>query len=106
MISFEDFKKVDIRTAKVLEAQDHPQADKLLILKIDVGGETKQIVAGIKGQYAKEDLLNKDIVIVNNLEPAIIRGEESNGMLLAAKDEGVISLLIPDKKVKSGSLVR
>ncbi len=106
MISFEDFKKVDIRTAKVLEAQDHPQADKLLILKIDVGGETKQIVAGIKGQYAKDDLLNKNIVIVNNLEPAIIRGEESNGMLLAAKDEGVISLLIPDKKVKSGSLVR
>jgi len=106
MISFEDFKKVDIRTAKVLEAQDHPQADKLLILKIDVGGEIKQIVAGIKGQYAKEELVNRDIVIVNNLDPAIIRGEESNGMLLAAQDEGVISLLSADKKVKSGSLVK
>ena len=106
MITFDDFKKVEIKTARVLDAQDHPNADKLLILKIEVGGEKKQIVAGIKGRYSREELLNKNIVIVNNLEPAVIRGEESNGMLLAAQDEGVISLLVPERKVKSGSLVK
>lgn len=106
MITFEEFKKLEIKTAKVLDVKDHPNADKLLILKIDVGGEKKQIVAGIKGQYSKEELFNKDIVIVNNLEPAVIRGEESNSMLLAAQDEGVISLLVPEKKVRSGSSVK
>ncbi len=106
MIGFEDFKKVDIRTAKVLEVKDHPNADKLLILKIEVGGEVKQVVAGIKGQYAKEDLLDKDIVVINNLEPAVIRGEESEAMALVAQDEGIMSLVVPDKKIKSGSLVK
>ena len=106
MIGFEDFKKVDIRTAKVLEVKDHPNADKLLILKIEVGGEVKQVVAGIKGQYAKEDLLDKDIVVINNLEPAVIRGEESEAMALVAQNEGIMSLVVPNKKIKSGSLVK
>jgi methionyl-tRNA synthetase len=106
MVSFEDFKKLEIKTAKILDVINHPNADKLFILKIDIGGEKKQIVAGIRKQYSKEELIGKDIVVVNNLEPIVIRGEESKGMLLAAQDENIISLLIPDKKIKSGSPVK
>jgi methionyl-tRNA synthetase len=106
MVSFEDFKKLDIRVAKVLEVNDHPNADKLLVLKIDTGEKQKQIVAGIKKFYNKQDLLGKQIVVLDNLEPAVLRGEASEGMLLAAQGEETISVLIPDKPVKQGSKVR
>ena len=99
MISFEDFKKLDLRVAEVLEAREHTGADKLHVLKIAIGDETKQIVAGIREQYSPDELVGKKIVIVNNLEPATIRGEESNGMLLAARgDEGPV-VLLPEKDV-------
>lgn len=103
MLSFEDFKKMDLRVAKVLEAAEHPNADKLYLLKIEIGDDTKQIVAGVREHYSEEDLVGKNIVVVNNLEPATIRGEESNGMLLAAKHEGVPVILMPEKDVPSGS---
>ncbi len=106
MVSFEDFKKLEIVTARVEEARDHPDASKLLILKINTGEITKEIVAGIKNYYSKEDLVGKNIVIINNLEPAIIRGIESSAMLLAAQDENGISVIIPDKPVKPGSKVK
>jgi methionyl-tRNA synthetase len=105
MVSFDDFKKLEIRTAKILEVKDHPNADKLLVLKIEVGDIQKQIIAGIKGHYENDDLIGKTIVVVDNLEPAVIRGEESNGMLLAVKDEQTLSLLIPDKPIKSGNRI-
>lgn len=104
-ITFEDFKKLDIVTAKIVEAGDHPNADKLYVLKIDLGGELRQIVAGIRQSYGKEELVGKNIVIVKNLQPAVIRGVESNGMLLAAKDEDTLALLIPERDVKAGSKI-
>jgi len=87
MIAFEDFAKVDLRVAKVVEAENHPNADRLLKLQLDDGsGEPRQICAGVKGYYEPSDLVGKHIVIVANLEPRTIRGEESRGMLLAASD--------------------
>jgi len=107
MIAFEDFKKMELKIATVKDVQDHPDADKLYVLKVEVAeGVTKQIVAGIKKHYSKEDLIDKQIVIVNNLEPAVLRGVESQGMLLAASDENGLSLICPEKKLISGSLVR
>ena len=106
MVSFEEFKKLDIRIAKVLEVKDHPKADRLLLLKIDTGEKQKQIVAGIKNFYKKEDLLTKQVVVVDNLEPVTLRGQPSEGMLLAAQNEQAISVLIPDRPIKEGSRVK
>ncbi len=105
-ISYADFARLDLRIATVLEARDHPNADKLLLLKIDVGGEQKQIVAGIRGHYAPEALVGRQIVVVNNLEPALLRGEESQGMLLAATDAGGVVLLGPDRACTPGATVK
>lgn len=108
MISIEDFLKIDLRVAEVKHAEPHPNADKLLILKIDAGDglEGRQIVAGIRSAYNPEDLIGKKIVIVNNLAPATLRGVESQGMLLAAKDDGHVVILTTEKDVKSGSKIQ
>ena len=103
MISFDQFKAMDMRIAKITAVDDHPNADKLYLLKVELGGTTKNIVAGIKQYYTKDELLNREIVIVNNLEPAIIRGVQSEGMLLATKDSEKLAILIPEKEVKTGS---
>jgi methionyl-tRNA synthetase len=96
-IQYDDFAKIELRVAKVLEARPHPNADKLLLLMIDVGEEQpKQIVAGIKAHYTPEQLVGKKIVVVNNLAPAMLRGESSNGMLLAATSGEKVILLTPD----------
>ncbi len=95
-ITYEDFAKVELRVAKVLEARPHPNADKLMLLQVSVGEETKQIVAGIRLHYTPEQLVGKNIVIVNNLAPAMLRGEASNGMLLAATSGEKVVLLTPD----------
>lgn len=95
-ITYEDFAKLELRVATVLEARLHPNADKLLLLQVDVGDQQKQIVAGIRAQYAPEQLVGKRIVIVNNLAPAMIRGEASNGMLLAATSGEKVILLAPE----------
>ena len=108
MISIEDFLKVDLRVAKVLHAEPHPNADKLLILKIDAGDgiEGRQIVAGIRNYYKPEDLIGKNIVIVNNLAPAVLRGIESHGMLLAAKEESNLTIITTEKDIKPGSKIQ
>ena len=96
-ISYDDFAKIELRVAKVIEARPHPNADKLLLLQIDVGEEgTKQIVAGIKQHYTPEALVGKLIIVVNNLAPAMIRGETSNGMLLAATSGDKVIVLTAD----------
>ncbi len=87
LITFDDFAKVQLRVARVLEAIDHPKADKLLVLKVDLGTEQRQIVAGIRGYHKPEDLVGKNIVIVANLQPRMMRGYESQGMLLAGSTE-------------------
>jgi len=104
-LPFKDFKKLDLRVAEIVEAKLHPNADKLLLLDIAVGGEVKQVVAGIRGQYEPADLKGRKVVVVNNLEPATIRGEISNGMILAASDGDKIILLQPDKACASGARV-
>ena len=78
----------------------------LYVLKVDTGSEEKQLIAGIKGSYTKEELTGKRVVIVNNLETATIRGEESQGMVLAASDDNGIVVITPDKDVALGSKVR
>jgi methionyl-tRNA synthetase len=104
-ISIEDFKKLELRTAKVLDAQEIPGADKLWRLLIDAGSEKKEIVAGIKPFYSRQALIGKNIILVNNLAKAIIRGVESSGMLLAAKEGSSLSLLTIDKELPPGSAI-
>lgn len=106
-ISFEDFAKVQLRVGRVLEAAEHPNADKLLVLKVDLGTEQRQIVAGIKAYYTPGDLVGKDIVIVANLAPRMMRGLESQGMLLAAStpDRSQVVVLTPQAAVPPGSTV-
>jgi methionyl-tRNA synthetase len=111
-ITFEDFAKVDLRVAKVLHAENHPSADKLFKLQLDDGsGTPRQICAGIRGYYKPEDLIGRSIIIVANLAPRAIRGEVSNGMLLAASDapkdsgERRVVILAPTGDVPPGSIV-
>jgi tRNA-binding protein len=107
LISYEDFAKLELRVARVLEARPHPNADRLLLLQVDAGDEQKQIVAGIRQHYTPEQLTGKLIVIVNNLQPAMLRGETSNGMLLAAtSDEKVIVLTVDDPSCVVGAKIK
>ena len=105
-VSYDDFAKLDLRVATVLAAKEHPNANKLLLLQIRVGEIEKQIVAGIRGHYQAGELVGRQIVIVNNLEPATIRGETSNGMLLAASADQAVVLLRPDRELPPGSPVK
>ena len=117
IIPFDEFAKVDLRVARIVQAENHPSADKLLRLQLDDGsGTPRQICAGIRGHYAPETLVGRLIIIVANLEPRKIRGEESRGMLLAASDmpkdaaaganaERKVILLRPDVEIAPGSIV-
>lgn len=107
-IAYDDFAKVELRVAKVLEARPHPNADKLMLLQLDLGeGESKQIVAGIRLHYTPEQLVGKKIVVVNNLQPAMLRGETSNGMLLAATSgEKVVLLTVDDPDCVVGAKIK
>jgi len=106
MVTFDEFKKLEIKTAKILEVDDHPDADKLYVVKVDLGGEQRQVVAGIKPSYSKEELVGMTVAVVANLEPATIRGVESAGMILAATDENGISVLTCHKPVAPGTIVK
>lgn len=106
MISLKQFQELDLRTAQILQVKPHPNADRLYVLEIQVGSERKQIVAGIKLHYSAEELVGKTIAVVNNLEPAQIRGIESHGMLLAANEGEKIVLLTPDRPIGSGVQIR
>ena len=106
-IKYDDFAKLDLRVATVLECMAHPNADKLLVLKIDLAGETRQICAGLRQHYAPEQLVGKQIIVVANLEPRPMRGEISQGMLLAATDPQTSRVIVigPAEGVSSGSKV-
>ena len=107
MATIDDFKRLELKIAEIKEVQDHPNADKLYIIIIDLGdNKHKQIVAGIKSSYQKEDLIGKQVVVVDNLEPAILRGVESEAMLLAASDENGICIIVPERQVRLGSTVK
>ena len=106
MLSFEEFKKIELKVAKIKEVTDHPTADKLYVIIIDLGDKTKQIVAGIKNSYKKEELVGKEIIVVDNLEPVILRGVKSQAMLLAASDLKGIAIIVPEREVAVGSMVK
>ena len=103
MISFAEFKNIELKVAQVVSVADHPNADKLYLLKINLGSEERQIVAGLKPYYKPEELLGRKIVVVANLEPAILRGEKSEAMLLAAQDGTSVVILVPERDVAPGS---
>ena len=117
IVTFEEFAKLDLRVARVVAAENHPNADKLLKLQLDDGsGVPRQICAGIRGQYTAEEMVGRLIIIVANLAPRKIRGEESRGMLLAASDlpkdaaaasgaERKVVILRPDTDIAPGSIV-
>lgn len=105
MISFEDFKKLDLRIVEIVDAAVHPNADKLFVVKFKLDGAEKQVVAGIRDYYKPEDLVGKKVVAITNLKAATIRGVESAGMILAARDDESLSVLVPDKEVKVESKI-
>ncbi|MBS3090018.1 methionine--tRNA ligase [Candidatus Pacearchaeota archaeon] len=107
-IPYEDFVKLDLRVGKIIKVEDHPQADKLYVLTVDLGEEKpRTIIAGLRLKYKKEDLNGKLGIFVANLEPAKLRGIESDGMILAAGDNyDSIVILKPEKEVKPGSKIR
>jgi len=107
-ITYDDFAKLELKVATIVEAKLHPNADKLLVLQVDLGGEKRQICAGIKAWYAPEQLVGKQVIVVANLEPRPLRGEISQGMLLAATDptSGKVVIITPSEAVAPGSGVK
>ena len=106
VIKFEEFKKLDLRIAKITEAEEVEGSEKLLKLEVDLGGEKRQLVAGIRQFYSPQDIIGREIVVVANLEPRKLMGIESQGMLLAADIEGRPVLLRPDEEVPPGNKIR
>ena len=105
-LTIDQFRAVELKVATVTAAEPHPNADRLLVLKVDLGGETRQIVAGIRAHYDPATLVGRQVVVVANLEPAKLRGVESQGMLLAAADGERTVLLGPEQAVAAGAVVR
>ena len=106
-ISFDEFCKVQLRVGRVVEAADHPNADRLLVLQVDLGDERRQLVAGVKGHYSAEQLVGRNIIVVTNLAPRKMRGLESQGMLLAAStaDHAQVVLLTTAEEIAPGTSV-
>jgi len=105
-INFEEFKKIHLRIVKIVSAEKVKGSEKLLKLEVDLGDEERQIIAGIGKFYQPEELIGREIVVIINLEPRTLMGLESQGMLLAANNEGEPVLLGPDKEVPVGTEIR
>ena len=105
-ISFDTFSQLDLRVGRITAAEVVEGADRLLRLEVDIGEEKRQLVAGIRGAYTPEELLGKQIVVVANLEPKILKGIESQGMLLCAQGLDGPVLLAPEREVPAGAVVR
>lgn len=106
VIQYDDFAKLELRVATILECRQHENADKLLILQIDLGTEQRQICAGLRNHYQPEELVGKQIVVVANLAPRQMRGQASQGMLMAATDtDGKVIIISPSQPVAAGSKV-
>jgi methionyl-tRNA synthetase len=105
-ITIDQFGAMDLRVGKVIEAIDHPKADKLYVLKVDVGDkEPRQIITGLRGHYRREDLVGRTIIVLCNLKPANMRGLTSNGMLLASEEGDEVILLTTERLASAGSRV-
>jgi methionine--tRNA ligase beta chain len=106
MITFSDFSKLELKIGTIKSAEKVEGSDKLMKLEIDLGDETRQLVAGVAEWYSPKDLKGKQIPVLANLEPKKFRGIESQGMILAAEHDGKAILLHPDSKVEPGSKIR
>lgn len=106
MVTIQDFQNFEIIVAQIKEVKEHSNADRLYVLKIDTGSGEKQIVAGVRKNYTPEQLLGRKIIVINNLQPAMLRGEESSGMMLVASTEDGQALLMADKDVPVGTKVK
>lgn len=96
---------MNLKVGKVLECEQHPKADRLLVFKIDLGNEVRTIVSGIRKFYSQTDLIGKKVIVVTNLKPVNLRGVESNGMILAASDDENLSVLTILNDIKEGTKV-
>ena len=107
VIQYDDFAKLDLRVGTIKQAEPHPNADKLLVLQVDLGSEQRQIIAGIRGYYEAEALVGRQIVVVANLAPRAMRGLESQGMLLAASnaDRSAVIFVTPEQSIAAGAKV-
>ena len=103
IINFDDFSRLNIRVGKIISAEDVEGSNKLIKMKVDIGDEERQIVAGISKYYSLDELTNKEVIVLINLEPRKIFGIESQGMLLASIDGDKVSLLQTDKEMIPGS---
>lgn len=106
MPSLDDFKKLELKIAEIETVAPHPNADRLYVLGVKVGEVRKTIVAGIRAHYSEEELRGKKVVIVDNLDPAVIRGVESQGMVLAASTVDGLTLVVPERPINDGALVK
>lgn len=104
-IKFEDWQNLDFRVAEILDVEDHPNANKLYVINIKIGNEKRKIIAGIKENYSKEELIGKKIIVFLNLEPAKLRGIKSEAMVLAASEKDKVVLLTVDKDINSGAKI-
>lgn len=108
LVEFDDFAKLDLRVARVLECREHANADKLLVLKVDLGSEHRQICATLKNHYKPEDLVGKLVVVAANLEPRSMRGEVSQGLILSAAEGPMkqrMVVLSPSADIAPGSTI-
>ena len=105
LVTYDEFKRLDLVIGTVTAVEPHPKADKRYVLKVSIGAEERQLVAGLKPYYPREKLLGKRVIVVANLAPALLRGVESNGMLLAAQHENRVIILTTDEDMPPGSKV-
>ncbi|MEA3200111.1 MAG: methionyl-tRNA synthetase [Thermoplasmata archaeon] len=105
-ITIDDFVKLDLRVAQVISCEPHPKADKIWVLQVDLGFEKRQILAGLREHVKPEELVGRKIVVIANLAPRTIRGLESNGMVLAAEEDGIVAPLTPAKDVAPGAGIK
>jgi methionyl-tRNA synthetase len=106
-ITIDDFLRVELRVGTIRSAEPHPNADRLVVLSVDVGeGQERPLVAGIRASYTPESLVGRQVVVVANLKPVKLRGIESRGMILAASDDSGIHVLAPDAPTTPGSRVK
>ena len=106
-ISYDNFAKLDLRIGKIIKVEDHPNASRLLVLTVSFGDEKRTIVAGLKEHYEKKQLEGKKAVFITNLEPRMLKGIESKGMILAAstEDKSKVAILEPEKDLAEGSKI-